>query len=488
MTDAPPPPVEGDALAKATPSAFRSLEKTTRALILWVAVFLAVAFSSVGALTYFRLTQLEGIPIHGGVNAGFQARAEFLTFRLRLTEAVLSGSPDRRAAAEQAYEVLLSRILSVDSTKNLRLPTREDHLLLQFKSLSDNIFSWEAPLRRYLAGDEAAGREVLQAAGDLTIPFSQFMTGMNDYAYVWFLNNSRLMNDLFVTLVALTLGSGIVLGALIWRLTVGAREARLAQRNLADALVELSAAKAAVEEASSVKSRFLANVSHELRTPLNAIIGFSQLLLEKSLGEKTEAKRDEYLRYVAISGEHLLSLINNLLDLSKIQHGEWEFQPTVIALPQKLREMAQLVAPAASMKSLALAIDCDRAPPSMVADERALRQILLNLLSNAVKFSPEGGEVRMIAAVDPTGGWLVLEVLDQGKGVDEDFLPEIGSPFAQGRPAALSGEEGTGLGLAITTELLARQGGDFRIENRAEGGARAVARLPLSRVEQSDAA
>lgn len=454
-------------------SAFRNLEKTTRALIIWVCVFFAVAAGSVGALAYLRSSQLEGIPIHGGVNAGFQARAEFQTLRLRLAEAVLSGREDKRLMAGEAYEVLLSRLISIQATKDLRLPTREDRLLSQFKALSGQIWAWEAPLDRFKRGDMAAGEEVMRAAEDLSISFSEFMTGMNDYAYIWFLENARLLNNLFVTLVVLTLGTGVVLATLVWRLTTGARAAQRAQSDLA-------AAKLAVEEASSVKSRFLANVSHELRTPLNAIIGFSQLLKEKSLGERSEAKREEYLNYVVTSGEHLLSLINSLLDLSKLQHGQWEFAPEEIDLPEKLAEMAQLVVAAAAAKRLDLRVDCGGAPRRMVVDARALRQILLNILSNAVKFSPEGGEVRLTAAADETGKWLELEVLDQGEGVDEDFLKEIGAPFSQGRSPSLSGGEGTGLGLAITIELLARQGGDFRIENRPEGGARAVARLPLT--------
>jgi len=469
----------GDPSEVDSPSAFKSLERTTRALILWAAIFFLVAACSVAALSYLRMSQAEGVPIHGGVNAGFQARAEFMTFRLRLTEAVLTGREDKRESAEQAYEILLSRLISIQNTKNMRLPTRDVRLLDHFQSLSQNIWSWEGRLAQFMGGDVAAGHTVLNAAEALSISFSEFVVGMNDYAYVWFHDNSRFLNNLFLTLLTFTLGTGVVLAALIWRLTMGARQARLAQLNLAAAHAQLSAAKAAVEEASGVKSRFLANVSHELRTPLNAIIGFSQFLQDKSLGERSAEKRDEYLGYVVTSGEHLLSLINTLLDLSKIQHGEWEFVPEVIPLREKLREMAQLVSPAASMKSLTLSVDCERAPASMILDERALRQVVLNILSNAVKFSPDGGVVQLIAAADPTEKWLVVEVLDQGKGIDEDFLPEIGSPFAQDRPPGLSGHEGTGLGLAITIELLVRQGGDFRIENRPEGGARAVMRLPI---------
>ena len=228
---------------------------------------------------------------------------------------------------------------------------------------------------------------------------------------------------------------------------------------------ELGRLYGALDAANRHKSEFLASMSHELRTPLNAIIGFSEVLKDGLIGELT-AKQTEYLRDIHSSGHHLLSLINDILDLSKIEAGRMELVVTEFNLPIALENAVTLVRERASRHGLKLELNIDERLGDFVADERKFKQILLNLLSNAVKFTPEGGQVSVNAA--PVAEGVEVSVSDTGVGIAPQDHETIFEEFRQVGSDYTKKREGTGLGLTLTRKFVEMHGG--RIGVQAELG------------------
>jgi len=231
-----------------------------------------------------------------------------------------------------------------------------------------------------------------------------------------------------------------------------------------------------LEVANRHKSEFLANMSHELRTPLNAIIGFSEVLLERMFGELNE-KQAEYLQDVLSSGRHLLSLINDILDLSKIEAGRMELEHTAFDLPTALANALTLIQERASRHGIALDLTVDKRLGDFVGDERKIKQILLNLLSNAVKFTPQGGRVSVKAM--PADGAVEISVSDTGIGIaseDQEVIFEefrqVGSDYSQKR-------EGTGLGLTLTRKFIEMHGGKIWVKSEVGKGSTFTFTLPV---------
>ncbi len=231
-----------------------------------------------------------------------------------------------------------------------------------------------------------------------------------------------------------------------------------------------------LEAASRHKSEFLANMSHELRTPLNAIIGFSEVLLERMFGEVNE-KQVEYLEDILSSGRHLLSLINEILDLSKVEAGRMELELSPFDLPQTLENALTLVRERATRRGVALELALDERLGNFVGDERKIRQVLLNLLSNAVKFTPEGGRVNVAAA--PADGAVRIAVSDSGIGIAPEDQAAIFEEFRQvGADAAQKGE-GTGLGLTLAKKFVELHGGTIWVESELGKGSTFTFTLPV---------
>ena len=250
-------------------------------------------------------------------------------------------------------------------------------------------------------------------------------------------------------------------------------EARVEERTQ-----ELQVAMRRVEEASRYKSDFLANMSHELRTPLNSIIGFSDLLLAQSYGTLNE-KQSRHAKNILTSGRHLLTLINDILDLSKVEAGRLELDPETFSLPETLQAVLTDIRPQAESKGVQLRLESEGSLNLLTADPVRFKQILYNLLSNAVKFTPAGGDVTLAARpVENTS--VEIAVTDTGIGIKTEDLPRLFQPFTQ-LEAALSGRyQGTGLGLALTKRLVELHGGQIRAESEGEGkGTTLTVRLPL---------
>jgi len=230
-----------------------------------------------------------------------------------------------------------------------------------------------------------------------------------------------------------------------------------------------------LEVTSQHKSEFLANMSHELRTPLNAIIGFSEVLSERMFGELNE-KQEEYLKDIYASGTHLLSLINDILDLSKIEAGRMELELTEFDLPLAIENALTLVRERAGRRSIALHTNIDSRVGQIQADERKVRQVVLNLLSNAIKFTPEGGRIEVEAM--PKDGLVEVSVTDTGIGIAPEDQEKVFEEFRQVGTAAKK-IEGTGLGLTLCRKFVELHGGRIWVKSREGAGSTFTFTIPV---------
>ena len=240
----------------------------------------------------------------------------------------------------------------------------------------------------------------------------------------------------------------------------------------------LDLARTAAEQADASKTRFLATMSHELRTPLNAIIGFSEMIVQEDVLMVNAARRKEYAQLINDSGQHLLSVVNGILDMSKMESGNFEISPEPFAPRAALLNCCNLLA----LKARDNAIDLvSRAPedlPDMTGDPRAFKQIVLNLVSNAIKFTERGGRVTVSASVE--GSRLMLRVTDNGVGIAADDLKRIGDPFFQAGKTYQRRHEGTGLGLSIVKSLVELHAGEIIVQSKIDEGTTVSVALPLT--------
>ncbi len=240
-------------------------------------------------------------------------------------------------------------------------------------------------------------------------------------------------------------------------------------------------ARRRAEAANLAKSRFLATMSHELRTPLNAILGFSEIMKDEVLGQMHNKTYRSYADDIHGSGQHLLNLINEILDLSRIEAGRHELHEESLYLDDVVEECATMMNVRAKAKSVALHHTHEPGLPRVWADERAIRQVVLNLLSNAVKFTPVGGDVRIMVGTTPDGGQHV-SIRDSGPGIPEDEIPTVLEAFGQGSHAIKSAEPGTGLGLSIVQALVSMHDGRFALKSKPGEGTEVTVTLPRARI------
>jgi two-component system, cell cycle sensor histidine kinase PleC len=294
------------------------------------------------------------------------------------------------------------------------------------------------------------------------------------------------LRDYILAIMAVTAqGYFSLLAYRLYSTTLASLEARAEK----DALIgELETAKAISDEArrraeaaNIAKSRFLAQMSHELRTPLNAILGFSEVMKGEIFGPHQVPAYKDYAGDIHNSGVHLLGLINEILDLSRIEAGRYELNEESVSLAHVVGECGHLLQMRARNRSLTIHELFETDMPRLWADERAIRQICLNLLGNAIKFTPQGGEIWLKAGWTASGGQYI-SVKDTGPGIPEEEIPIVLASFGQGSNSIKSAEQGAGLGLPIAKSLVDLHGGTFTLKSKLRIGTEVVITFPPERV------
>lgn len=295
------------------------------------------------------------------------------------------------------------------------------------------------------------------ASGD----FSQHVTAINRDELGALTGNLNRMND--------------ELGRLYAELRTRNSELAAALAENTRLLHELEEKSQQLEIASQHKSEFLANMSHELRTPLNAIIGFSDVLLEKMFGE-LNAKQTDYLQDILSSGRHLLSLINDILDISKVEAGRMDLERTRFSLAEVLNNGLRMIYERANRHGISLTLQIDPEINLIEADERMIKQVIVNLLSNAVKFTPDGGQIEVMAQLKDSAVW--ISVRDTGIGIAPEDQARIFDEFQQAKSGVTKAEEGTGLGLTLSKKFVEMHGGRIWVESAVGAGSTFTFTLP----------
>ncbi|MEP1206708.1 MAG: PAS domain-containing sensor histidine kinase [Rhizobiaceae bacterium] len=260
----------------------------------------------------------------------------------------------------------------------------------------------------------------------------------------------------------------------------GATEAVCSMRDVSELQElndDLQASRVAADELNHAQRHFLATMSHELRTPLNAIVGFSDILQQELFGRLPHEKHREYVTLIQDSGQHLLNVVNDMLDMSRIEAGKYELSPCNFAMSEVAQATIAMLQPMAAKGGVKVTFQLDQSLPDINADKRACQQILINLLSNAIKFTPEGGDVKL--SVKQFGRALRIRLKDNGIGIDEDFLSNIGQPFSQADSGHQRQFEGSGIGLSVVKGLVALHNGEFLIKSKTGAGTEVTITLPL---------
>ena len=422
-------------------------------------------------------------------------------------------------------DVVASRGVAVEITarKQAELALRESHARFQdlAESASDTFWELDSELRFVTSFGDFLPDYTLPASYAGQTPWELFETDGNDEGWAKHISDleaRRAFRDFTYRIAAKdrnpryirTSGKPIFDGDGVFRgyrgtstdvtslvLAEKELEERVMQLELAKEAIErqgtelaglaedLSAARDQAEAANRAKSDFLAHMSHELRTPLNAIIGFSEMIKSETFGPVGSTKYRGYATDIFDSGEHLLGIINDILDLSKVESGVDELSEEDVDMADVIRSIETLVRGRAERGGVTLESEVSHGLPPMRGDKRKLKQILLNLVSNAVKFTDPGGTVTQKAWCDSTGGH-VLQVCDTGVGMAPQDLPKAMSQFGQVRELDGRSNEGTGLGLPLAQALVELHGGEFQLESTLGVGTTATARFPPDRVCRAD--
>jgi len=363
-------------------------------------------------------------------------------------------------------------IYEYDEQREVFMPRATGHLEA---SIVETMLS--APVRK---GEGATGRlaevpepiqvpDILEAPAESRVRGALVLAGYRALLAVPLVREDHLLGGLTV----LRKTTGAFTPEVVELLQTFATQSALAIQN-ARLFLEIEDKSRQLEVASQHKSEFLANMSHELRTPMNAILGFSEVLAEGMFGEIND-KQAEYLRDILESGRHLLSLINDILDLSKIEAGRMELEPTDFDLPSAIDNALTLVRERAGRRGISLGRQIDGRVGMIRADERKVKQVVLNLLSNAIKFTPEGGRIDVRTTVN--GDLVEVSVADTGVGIAPEDQDKVFEEFRQVGTADKK-VEGTGLGLALSRKFVELHGGRIWVKSQIGEGSTFTFTIP----------
>ena len=471
--------------------------RTNQRYLLWLALGTILMAAAMAVLLVLQLTQQQAIRKSGDLRSDsitaltFQLEREFLRLRQSMELASRSKPPLALDELRLRSDIFASRFqLMHDTPSTTALQEREEYtkvmprleaLVTQVDRLLQNGHSPQPhELRPLLAELNELGPDVQE----LTMAATSHIAGLlEEQESTMLTQGQQIMALIFAQLVLLLLAAG----ALAWRQTRQEQE-RIALQTLTD---NLRAANNAAEEANRGKSQFLANMSHELRTPFNGVLGMLTLLERTRL----DGSQREYVYTARNSADHLLSLLNDILDVSAMESGKMGIHPIAIPLQPLVDSIDQLMRPLASQKGLGFAIHTAADLPAWVeADGTRLKQIVLNLVTNAIKFSDSGAvTVKIGRAPQATTGnegiyLLQLEVADQGIGMDAATLSRLFERFTQGDASTSRRFGGTGLGLEISRNLARRMGGDITVQSAEGHGSTFTVTLPLLEAAPPNAA
>ena len=461
--------------AQSTPGLQRVLLRVLRgdapfvlgAVALSVTVVLAAALFA--ALFQARLAS-QAMPRESAQWAVYQVGFEHQRLRVATTAALAERDAELAKAAAELYEIFVSRVILLGEGRPGLLVSGDPHAAALLEELrrevaktDEQLAAARTPLEQAETLDQAV-RAMEPLVYDVTLQANRTVTVQES-------RNSENLDRLSWRLAALF--AGVCVAVLGFALLVGLqiRRLRRSQESLRRLGARLEQEKLRAEQASRVKSAFLANMSHELRTPLNAIIGFAEMIVFQVFGPMQPQRYAEYVADIRRSGQHLLSLVNDLLDLAKVESGGMQLEWAELDPRSEAETAVRALATEAATAGVRVSIDSTLIP--LRADRRALRQMLLNLLSNAIKFTPAGGTIRVGFEQGPQS--VAISVSDEGIGAPAEELAKLLEPFAQGAAKPLLGQKGTGLGLSITRNLMELHGG--RIELSSAPGAGLTATL-----------
>lgn len=415
---------------------------------------------------------------------GVQFRNEHQAFRASLLE-TLAGVPDAgKDEVRRRYEILYSRLQLLEAGEAGAVYRGDRDLQPVLLRVAQAVRSWEPMLVRFEAGDTVAGYAIVRQVREVNPDFNLFTSGVNAIGIKRLEDSRERLSRLYTILIGAAVLTWLLVVGFAYALMRQLRATETAHTDMRTMTGDLEQARRQAVEASRTKSNFLATMSHELRTPLNAILGFTDIMRQGLFGPVGNTRYDDYLDGIQKSGQHLLSLINDVLDMSRIEAGRLELSESEINVAEAVDQAVALVEVTADGKGIGLERNLPAILPRLYADERLLRQMLLNLLSNAIKFTPEGGTVEIAAALLTDGG-LAVRVRDTGMGMSDNQLRRVFEPFSQGGDSLRARETGgSGLGLPITRRLVELHGGQVHLASRKSAGTTATLIFPPSRVYQ----
>ncbi|MFN4277306.1 MAG: sensor histidine kinase [Ferrovibrio sp.] len=418
---------------------------------------------------------------------GAQFRNEHQAFRAALLEYLNGTSGATEDEVRRRYDILHSRLDMLQVGRASATYMADPDLSMLLTRIDPVVRNWDGQLDALFAGNRQAGDALAVSMRRLDADFSAFAAGVNAIGIRRVDDARERLSGLYDVM--------IVAGVATWLLVIGFAYALMRQLRASEAAhtemramtVDLENARRQAEEASRTKSNFLATMSHELRTPLNAILGFADIMRQGIFGPVGNPRYEDYLDGIVKSGQHLLSLINDVLDMSRIEAGRLELVESRIDVGQAIDQALDMVTVTAQGKGVVLERALPASLPCLRADDRLLRQMLLNLLSNAIKFTPEGGQVEIAVALLGEGD-LAIRVRDTGIGMSDRQLQKVFEPFSQGDSMRAREAGGSGLGLPITRRLIELHDGRIHLASRKRNGTTATLVFPAARVSPAGAA